>query len=112
MGDNEARLSTIHAVDVAQAVRLSLGSGVHLAVTDGAEPTFHDFAEALAWRINQKRILTLNSKWVNWIINPRLRRIITTDAVVDGHDFSAGFDFHPTPVTEYLCTHVYDDESL
>lgn len=112
LGSNDARLSTIHASDVAKAVRLAFGTPGQFTVTDGNDPTFHDFAEALAWRINHKRILTLNSKWVNWIISPALKKIITTDAVVDGSEFAKRFDFHPIPVTEYLRTHVYDEESL
>lgn len=112
LGNNEARLSTIHATDVAKAVRLSAGAPGQFTVTDCADPTYRDFAEALAWRINHKRILTLNSRWVNWIISPSLRRIITTDSVVDGNEFARQFGFEPTPVTQYLRTHVYDDESL
>lgn len=109
---NEARLSTIHATDVARAVSLSLHSGGSYTVTDGDNPTFHDFAEALAHRLNQKRILTLSSKWVKWIISPSLKKLITTDAVVDGCEFAEKFNFKPTPVVTYLKTHVYDDESL
>lgn len=112
LGGNEARLSTIHASDVAKAVRLSYKKGGQYIVTDGEDPTFHDFAEALAWRINHKRILTLNSKWVNWIVSPSLRRIITKDNTFDSSRFFNDFDFHPVPVTEYLRTHVYDEESL
>ena len=112
LGGNEARLSTVHATDVAKAVRLSLGSSGTFVVTDGADPTYHDFAEALAWRINHKRILSLNSRWVKWLINPQLKKIITTDSVVDGSEFAARFNFRPVPVTEYLRNHVYDDESL
>lgn len=114
---NEARLSTIHAADVAKAVHLSHGNGGRYLVTDGADPAFRDFAEALAWRLNHKRILTLSSRWVRWIISPALRRIITKDATVraDGtalRSFADEFDFHPVPVTEYLRTHVYDEKSL
>lgn len=112
LGDNQARLSTIHASDVAKAVKLALDVPGKFVVTDGDDPTYHDFAEALAWRINHKRILTLNSKWVNWIISPALKRIITKDNVVDGSEFAERFNFIPTPVTEYLRTHIYDDESL
>lgn len=112
LGNNAARLSTIHATDVAKAVRLVIGKAGKYTVTDGVDPTFHDFAEALAHRLNHKRILTLNSKWVNWIISPALRIIITKDMTYDGSEFASEFDFHPTPVTEYLRTHVYDDESL
>lgn len=112
LGSNETRLSTVHASDVAKAVKAALGHKGTYTVTDGNNPTFHDFAEALAWRINHKRILTLNSKWVNWIISPALKKIITTDLTVDGSAFAEKFDFHPTPVTEYLQTHIYDEESL
>lgn len=110
--DNDARLSTIHAADVARAVELAVGSPGRYIVTDGADPTFHDFSEALAFRINHKRILTLSSKWVRWIISPSLRRLITSDAVVDGSAFAMKFNFQPTPVTDYLRTHIYDEESL
>lgn len=109
---NDARISTIHASDVARAVRLSLGTPGTFTVTDCVDPTFHDFAEALAWRINQKRIITLSSKWVRWIISPSLRRIITKDLTFDGKEFANRFGFTPTPLTEYLRNHNYDDESL
>lgn len=109
---NSARLSTVHASDVARAVRLARGVEGQFTVTDGDDPTYHDFAEALAWRINQKRILTLSSKWVRWIISPSLRRTITRDSVVDGSDFIGRFGFTPVPVVSYLRNHVYDDESL
>ena len=112
LGGNEARLSTVHASDVAKAVRIAMGHGGSYTVTDGDNPTFYDFAEALAFRLNHKRILTLNSKWVKWIINPNLKRTITTDAVVDGSEFAEKFGFVSTPVTTYLRTHVYDEESL
>lgn len=112
LGGNEARLSTIHATDVARAVELVKDIPGQFTATDCDDPTYHDFAEALAWRINHKRILSLNSRWVRWIISPQLRRLITDDRRVDGSEFSGRFDFRPTPVVEYLRNHVYDDESL
>lgn len=112
LAGNEARLSTLHASDVAKAVACSRGYDGVYTVTDGQNPTYHDFAEALAWRINQKRILTLSSKWVRWIISPVLRKIITKDDLYDGSGFAERFAFKANPVTEYLRTHVYDEKSL
>lgn len=111
---NEARMSTVHAVDVARAVEIIIGRAPAVYVlTDGANPTYDEFAEALAWRLNQKRILRLKPSWARWIMNRNLRRIITSDSVVpDGERFINEFDFKPNIVTEYLRTHVYDDESL
>ncbi len=109
---NEARLSTVHAVDVAKAVSLVLHTpGVYL-LTDGYNPTYAEFAEALAWRIKQKRIFTVSPFWSRWLMNRAFRRIVTTDSVLDGSEFINRFGFKPNVVTEYLRTHVYDDESL
>lgn len=108
----EAHLSTIHASDVAKAVRLSLGKGGHHKVTDGSDPTYNDFAEALAFRLKNKRIMTLKPLLARFMMSKKLRELISTNRTVDGTAFAEAFDFHPIPVTEYLRTHVYDDESL
>jgi len=112
IADNEARLSTVHAVDVARAVALVIGKPGVYVLTDGENPTYTDFAEALAWRIKQKRILTLKRSWARWLMSSKLRRKITSDCVIDGSAFMEQFGFKPSRVTEYLRTHVYDDESL
>lgn len=109
---NEARLSVVHATDVARAVRLALGHKGAWTVTDGCDPTFDDLAEALAHRLGDKRILTLKPLWARFLMNGRLRRTVTADCRADGSEFASRFGFSPTPVTEYLTTHVYDDESL
>lgn len=109
---NEARLSTVHAVDVARAVRAVLGSEGDFTVTDGCDPTFHDFAEALAHRIDSRRIYTVKPRWSRWIMSRDLLALISHDRLEDGHEFAAKFDFRPVSVVEYLKTHIYDDESL
>lgn len=110
--DAEARLSTIHASDVAVAVRLSVGMPGRWTVTDLADPSWHDFAEAISHRLGDKRIFTLRPRWARWIMNSDLRRLTTTDCLYDGKAFAERFGFRPTPVTTYLTAHVYDDESL
>lgn len=108
---NEQRLSAVHASDVAKAVELTLDSGMTLNVTDGADPTWHDFAEALAWRINQKRIMTISERWARWRYNSRLYYLLTHTLTYSSLRL-AELGFRPTPVCEYLRTHVYDHNSL
>lgn len=112
LGQNDARLSTIHASDVAVALAMAIDSPGIYTATDCNDPTFHDFAEALAHRLNGKRILTLNSRWINWIISPALKKTITRTQIYDGTEFCRKFNFSPHPVVDYLRTHIYDDESL
>ncbi len=109
---NTARLSVVHASDVARAAALALGSEGVWTVTDGDDPTFDALADALARRINDKRILTVKPLAAFFLMSPALRRTVTTDRLADGSEFAARFSFKATPVTEYLTTHVYDDESL
>lgn len=109
---NEACLSTVHAVDVARAVRAVLGAEGNFTVTDGCNPTFHDLAEALAYRIDSRRIYTLKPRWARWVMSKDLRELITHDRVENGEEFAGKFNFRPVSVVEYLKTHNYDDESL
>lgn len=110
---NEARLSVVHGVDVAQAVRLTLGAGLTFNVTDGAAPTLHDIAEALAFRLGHKRIFTIKATWARWIYSRKLRTLYTTTRLFSMEklrSYAPALISHP--VTEYLHTHIYDDESL
>lgn len=112
MPGNEARLSTVHATDVAEAVALAIGCDGDFTVTDLDNPTYDEFAEALACRINNRRIYTLAARWARWVMPRALFKAVFADSVFDGTEFAARFGFRPTPVTEYLKTHIYDDESL
>ena len=108
----DARISTIHAVDVAKAVKLVIGHPGRHVVTDGCDPTVSEFAEALAWRVNQRRIYTLKACCAKWLMDRCLFELCNTGMIADGRAFIEMFDFRPVAVTEYLRTHVYDDESL
>ena len=108
----ESRVSTVHAVDVARAVRSVLGAEGDFTITDGCDPTVHDLAEALAHRIDSRRIYTVKPRWARWIMSGELLELISHDRVEDGGEFAKKFDFRPVSVVEYLKTHDYDDESL
>lgn len=109
--NRDERLSVIHAADVAAAVALTLDSGMTLNVTDGADPTWHDFAEALAWRINQKRIMSIGERWARWRYSGRMLYVLTHTLTYSSSRLH-GMGFRPTPVCEYLRNHVYDHQSL
>ena len=112
IADNEARISTVHATDVARAVALAFRTDTDHTVTDLADPTFGELAEAIAVRLDSRRIYRLKRRWARFLMTRELIGLITTDDLADGSAFASEFGFAPTPVTEYLTTHVYDDESL
>lgn len=119
---NEARVSVVHAVDVARAARLTARKGGVYNVTDGVSPTVHDLMEALAFRLDDKRIFTVSPKrarriaWLGRIIpqafNPRMLEWMTTTLTFSSERIAQTVDFKPHSVVEYLRTHDYDDNSL
>lgn len=117
---NEARLSVVHATDVAKAV-IDLGkTGGTFNLTDGVNPTVHDLAEAFAHRLNDKRIMTLSEKrarrWAlmndfipgSFFTRQELKRMITTLTFSSVKAQEAGWQ--PQSVTEYLLTHDYEND--
>ena len=115
---NEARMSVVHATDIAAATRHLLESDLPSAVyniTDGDDPTVRELAEALAYRMNDKRISTASTKPQQWLLrmlygSERLARY-TVDTVYSSAPLMAT-GFVPTPVCTYLRTHIYDHDSL
>lgn len=110
--DNVTHVSLIHATDLAAAVALAAGTDGTFTVTDGSDTTIDDLAEALAYRLGDKRIYTIKP-WMAklWYGRSYFTELITDHVASDsfGLDFP---DFRPTPVTQYLRTHVYDEKSL
>jgi nucleoside-diphosphate-sugar epimerase len=111
-GDDEARLSVVHAVDIAQAVRLTLGQGGEYIVADGHNPSVTELSDALAHRISDKRILIARNKWVSWMVSHKLNRQLAQCPLCSSQRLVNQFGFKPTSVVDYLRTHVYDENSL
>lgn len=117
---NDARISAVHATDVAKAVRLwtekeTLSPAIY-NLTDGEHPTIHDLAEALAYRMKNKRISNLSTRFqqiaAKLIYGQKRFSAYTTSRTLDSRAVESAFDFKPTPVCSYLRTHVYDEASL
>lgn len=115
---NEARKSVVHATDVARAVKflveIDAPAGVY-NLTDGVDPTLHDLAEAIAYRMTNKRISNLSTKPQQMIGKfiygrERYRRYTTSELFSSSRIRALGFETVDT--CEYMRTHVYDDSSL
>lgn len=110
--DNEARISVVHASDVAKAASFALGSQGTYTLTDMADPTICELSDALAFRLGDKRLFTL-PPWAAkiWYGGGYYQKLTTDNTYPD--TFTESFpDFHPHPVVDYLRTHVYDEGSL
>jgi nucleoside-diphosphate-sugar epimerase len=111
-GDDEAHLSVVHAVDLAQAVRLSLGKTGEYIVADGCNPSVAELSDALAHRISDKRILIARNKYVSWLVPHKLNRQLAACPQCSPQRIIDQLGFNPTAVVDYLRTHVYDENSL
>lgn len=121
-GNNTARISSVHASTVATVVRKlsenlqTDGKPLFLNVTDGADPSVHDFAEALVVRMSNKRISTLSTWgqiWIGKLMCGRKRyKKLTTTLTFSRARLCALIDPQNLPVVEYMRTHIYDENSL
>ena len=119
---NECRISVVHAVDVAaslvalSSLRFASGSTNVYNISDGADPTLHDLAEALAYRMDNKRISTLSTKpqqWLGRVIYGQSKyAMYTTDRRYSSRRLRETIAQEPINVCEYLHTHIYDECSL
>lgn len=118
---NEARISVVHAVDVAQAARIVSDRATEGVVfektvanmTDGTETPVDDLIDALAFRMNDKKVFKMGRKLARLIYGKSYFDILTTTKTFDDSraiSVTEGMPLHK--VTEYLRTHVYNDESL
>jgi nucleoside-diphosphate-sugar epimerase len=107
------RLSVVHAVDIATATALTYGKTGVYNVTDGEDPDFDTLADALASRLNNKRVLKFkNIWWLRPLFNHKLDRTLRAARRYSCEALRNDFGFVPTSVTNYLLTHNYDENSL
>lgn len=120
--DNDARLSCVHASQVAAALRLLIEKGtpeggtLTVNITDGSDTTLHDFAEAIVARMGNKRISTLSTWGQIWLGKlfygkERYRRLTSTLTYSDARLRELIGPARESMV-EYMRNHVYDEDSL
>lgn len=110
---NEARISVVHAVDVARLGHMLANCGEIVNLTDGTASTIDAMMEAIAHRLDDKRIYTIKPKWARLLYGKeRFRRLTTTLTFSNAKAIRLTDNAPLTVVTDYLNTHIYDNESL
>ncbi len=121
---NDARRSVIHATDVSLVVKKIAPIGGVFNITDGVGPLVYDLAEALAYRIGNKRIYTIPMSLVAFVakigdllgesspLTTLKLKHLTETLTFNSDAISKAIDWTPNSVTEYLRTHNYDENSL
>ena len=112
VSDNEARRSVVHAVSLPEAASGVINTGETYNVTDTVDPTVDMLADALAWRIAQKRIFKLKPKWYRLIFGKKKYETACRTLTFSCEKLRSRCDFKPVSTVEYLKTHVYDASSL
>lgn len=121
---NDARISAIHSLDVAQAAKNIVGKNGTFNISDGIDPTIEQLAEALAWRIGHKRIFSITppkahrmarvGDFIPFIspLDSRKLKMQTTTRTLSIENISQTINFHPINVIEYLTNHIYDESDI
>ena len=114
---NEAVLSTVHAAQIAANISSLLRHEGPLPspinITDGAEHTLTDVANALAHRMNGKHISTLSTfgqKWLGRMLYGAERYGTYTRSLTFAS--TADLNLGTIDTVDYLRTHIYDENSL
>lgn len=108
------RVRVVHATDVASAARLAALRGEPGAwrLDDGHEPTLNALADALAYRMNGKRLFALPRKWARLFGVGRKWLSYRSPEPPAVPSFVEDFGYTPAEVCTYLRTHIYDESSL
>lgn len=112
IADNGAVRSFVHASSIPEAARVALTRPDIYNVTDRTDTPLNEFADALAWRISQKRVFSLGPKWFKFVFGKRNYSRQTRSLTFSCEKLSSAGDFKPVRVVEYLKNHIYDESSL
>ncbi len=112
LAGNEARRSVVHAVSLPDAARAVIGCDDTFNVTDTVDPLLSDLADALAWRIAQKRIFSIPARWYRILFGKKKLADIGRSLTFSCEKLRSSGLYNPVSVVDYLKTHVYDESSL
>lgn len=121
--DETCRVSVVHATDIARVMLQATGIAGVFNITDGINPTRHDLVEALARRMNNKRVYTLRAKRARILarvcdflpflpFNSKALAERYRSLTFDESRLCRAIDRQPVSVVDYLQTHEYDENSL
>jgi len=115
-------LSVIHAVDVALAAytltgenapgEVKSGCTTVFNLSDGANTSVDELIDAIAYRMNDKRVGTIKRRWARLLWGRRLYNALTTSLTFNSTRYTRLTSIQPNNVVTYMRTHVYDHDSL
>lgn len=126
---NDAQRSIVHAIDVAKAVRAvaekagDCGEGVY-NLTDRSGATIEQLADAIAYRLGNKRIFATGLKEAKALAllgditlgalpwSRKKLKARTTTLTFNSFAISKHTTWEPMSVTEYLKTHKYSEDDI
>lgn len=109
---NTAQRSIVHAKDVAKAAFLISSIGGIYNITDRIDPSVVELANALAHRINGKRVYSLPKWIVKFLLPKHLFEKLTNTLTFNCDKLCDTIDFKPENVVRYLLTHQYDENDI
>lgn len=122
ISDNEAVRSVVHGTSLPDAARVALEKSCNFCgedygesifnVTDGTETEVNALADAIAWRMSQKRVFFIKPKWYRWIFGRRNMEEQTRSLTFSSEKLRGGGLYAPVRVIDYLKTHNYNENSL
>lgn len=111
-------ISVVHATDVALASDLltrseaaSLSDTV-FNLTDNSSTTVDELIDALARRINNKHVPSASPFWARILSGRDAYRAMTSSLTFNCARIIGATGIEPVRVTDYLTTHIYDENSL
>lgn len=112
--DNPASVSVIHAVDIPEIVKASAEKpDIDTLRIGGVIISFAELTDALAMRINNKKIPFISLQWAKILFSKSFFNLVTTYVIADNTEFESVLPgFRLTNPADYLRNHIYDDESL
>lgn len=121
---NQARRSVVHAIDVADAIAKIAPVGGIYNLSDNKHPQINDLADAIAFRLGNKRIGVLSPKIVKFLcrigditggilpITTKRLSQLTETLTFNSDLISTVIDWHPNDVVNYLRTHNYEEDDF
>lgn len=109
---NDAQRSIIHALDVALITRLIAPHGGTYNISDQCNPKVTELGNALAHRINGKRLYTLPRWIVKMVLPAKQFAQLTTTFTLNCDAIASKIQYQNIDVINYLRTHIYDENDI
>ena len=112
--DNDAVISTVHAIDVARIALQLAASGTTFNVTNGIDTPVSSMVDALSHRIKDKRVFQLSARWARLLYGAEYFKTLTTTLTFNNIRMMHALDpdTQLTDIVQYLNNHDYSNDTI